>query len=205
MLDTQNIIFFLDIIGIVAFAFTGVSLGIKKKLDVFGLLLIGITSAIGGGILRDLILSKVPFAIAHLDYLGFAYVASFISILAFYFKLNIPSKLIILADTLGLGAFAMAGTTVSLDLNLSIFHTILFSVLTAVGGGIIRDILINEIPFILKYEVYATAAAIGGLITHLLFILGIPIQTSVLIGLVFTILLRFFSIKRKLNLPIIRN
>lgn len=107
-----------------------------------------------------------------------------------------------LLDKIGIVAFAFSG--VSLDLNLSIFHTILFAVLTSVGGGIIRDILINEIPFILKYEVYATAAALGGLSTHLLFILGLPLQSSVSIGLLITIFLRLISIKRKLNLPVIK-
>lgn len=202
MLD-QQIVFILDKIGIFAFSFMAVAMGAKKKLDIFGLLVIGVSSAIGGGIIRDVMLNRIPFAISHPDYLMFAYGASILAIILFYFKLLIPSKILTISDTLGLGAFAAAGATVSINLNLSIFHTVLFAVITAVGGGLIRDILLNEIPFVLKREIYATAAGLGGFIIHLLFILGLNISYSVIIGLSIVIISRFFSIKKQLHLPVI--
>jgi uncharacterized membrane protein YeiH len=120
-MQSQDIIFFLDKIGILAFAFTGVANGVKKKLDIFGLLVVGIFTAIGGGILRDLLINQVPYAISNIDYLIFAFCASSLSILLFHFKLKIPLKIIIVAETLGLSVFAGAGAAVSLNLNLSIF------------------------------------------------------------------------------------
>jgi uncharacterized membrane protein YeiH len=203
-MDSSQIIFILDKIGILAFAFTGVASGVRKKLDIFGLLVVGVSSAIGGGIVRDLLLSRMPFAISNIDYLVFASTASIISIVLFYLKVKIPNKLVKFADTLGLGVFAMAGATASLNLDLSIFHSVLFSVLTAVGGGLIRDLLINEIPFVFKRELYATAAGIGGLVTHIIYSLGTSVSSSVLIGLILVISLRLYSIKKDLHLPIIR-
>ena len=202
MIDSEQIVFILDKIGIVSFAIAGVSVGIKKKLDIFGILLLGVINATGGGILRDLILGKVPFAISHFDYLEFATGASLLAIISFYFKINYPEKLIIIADTLGLGAFAAAGAAVSINADLSILHTIFFSIVTAIGGGIIKDMLINEVPFILKREIYATAAAIGGVFAQ--FSVSLGISNAILIGAIATIIIRSFAIKNKLHLPILR-
>lgn len=205
MLTVEQLIFILDKVGIVAFAFVGVSLGIQKKLDIFGLVLIGIISAIGGGILRDLTLGKVPFAVSNISYLEFASAATVFSILVFYLKVAISNKVLIFADTLGLGAFAAAGVTVSLNAGLGIFHTILFSIITAVAGGIIRDTLLNKIPIILKREVYATAAGIGGLGGYLAFYLGSTINNAAFLALAVTIVVRIISIYRGINLPTINN
>lgn len=203
-MQPQDIIFLLDKVGIFAFAFTGVAAGIKKKLDVFGLVAVGIATAIGGGILRDLMLARIPYAISNIDYLFLALSASVISIILFYFNWRMPDNLLKLADTLGLGAFAAAGATLSLSLNLSILHTIFFSVITATGGGLIKDILLNEVPFILKREVYATAAGAGGLAIYLIHLLGSTISDSALFGLVFIIALRLYSIRKNLHLPVIK-
>lgn len=203
-MQSQEIIFFLDKIGILAFAFTAVSDGVRKKLDVFGLSVVGILSAIGGGIIRDLLLAKEPYAISNIDYLVFAFGVTAFSILIFYFKLKIPSKILIIAETLGLSVFAAAGATVSLNLNLSIFHTIIFAVITASGGGVIKDILINEVPFILRRDVYATSAGFGGIIIHLLHLTGTNLSNSVIIGILCVICFRFYSLRRRLHLPIIK-
>lgn len=204
LMHPENIILVLDKIGIFTFAFSGVSAGINKKLDIFGLLVVGIAAAIGGGILRDLMLARIPYAISNIDYLGLALGASLISVMLFYFKFKIPDNLAKVADTLGLGAFAAAGATVSLSLNLSILHTIFFAVITATGGGLIKDILLNEVPFILKKDIYATAAAAGGFIIHSIYTLGLAVTDSAILGVVFTIALRTYSIKKDLHLPTIK-
>lgn len=203
MLD-QQIIFALDKVGILAFSFTGVAMGIEKKLDIFGLLVIGVASAIGGGIIRDLLLARMPFAISNSDYLLFSCAASVFAIVLFYLNLPVHTKILTLADTLGFSAFAVSGAVVSIDLNLGILHTVLFSVLTAVGGGLIRDIMLNKVPFVLRKETYATIAAIGGLMIHFLFLLGLNIADSVYLGLILIILLRLFSIRKGFHLPVIK-
>lgn len=201
----EELIFVLDKIGIVAFAFAGVSKGIQKKLDIFGLFIVGILTAVAGGIIRDLILAKVPYAVSNIDYLLYAFLASLLAIVLYKFKLFVPAKPLLIADTLGLGAFAAAGAAVALGANLSILHTVLFAIVTAVGGGMLRDILVNEIPFVLKKEVYATAAGIGGLASYIAFLFGYGILAASIVGLALTIVIRTYTISRNLHLPVIKS
>lgn len=201
----EEIIFALDKIGIIAFAFAGVSKGIQKKLDVFGLFIVGILTAVAGGIIRDLILAKVPYAVSNIDYLLYAFLASLLAIVLYKFKLFVPAKPLLIADTLGLGAFAAAGAAVALGANLSILHTVLFAIVTAVGGGMLRDILVNEIPFVLKKEVYATAAGLGGLASYIAFLFGYGILAASIVGLILTIVIRTYTISRNLHLPVIKS
>lgn len=201
----EELIFVLDKIGIVAFAFAGVSKGIQKKLDIFGLLIVGILMAVAGGIIRDLILAKVPYAVSNIDYLLYAFLASFLAIALYKFKLFVPAKPLLIADTIGLGAFAAAGAAVALQADLSVFHTVLFAIVTAVGGGMLRDILVNEIPFVLKKEVYATAAGLGGLASYIAFLFGYGILAASIVGLILTIVIRTYTISRNLHLPVIKS
>lgn len=202
MPNSDQIIFILDKIGIITFAFTGTLIGIRKRLDIFGVLMLGIINALGGGIIRDLILARTPLAISQSGYFEFAIAASALAIIFTYFKIRISNKVVSIFDTLGLGAFSAAGTAIAINLNLSLFHTIFFAIVTAIGGGIIRDILINEIPFIMKKEIYATAVAIGAIASYICHQLGV--SNAVFIGALVTILIRLFAIKFKLNLPIIK-
>ena len=201
MIPIEQLIFILDKVGIVACAFTGVSLGVKKNLDLFGLMVVGVASAIGGGIVRDVILGRVPLVISNITYLEFAVVTSIIAVLLFYFKRKIPNKIILYADMLGLGAFAAAGATVSLSLHLGLLHTILLSIISAVGGGVIRDIVLNDIPHILKREIYASAAGIGGMIAYLTFSINSDMNASAFFALISTIIVRLIADKKKFNLP----
>lgn len=203
-MNQQDVIFLLDKIGILAFAFTGIASGIRKQLDIFGLLVVGVSCAIGGGILRDLLIARMPYAISNIDYLVFAFVASLLSIVLFHFKVKIPGVAILYADTFGIGVFAAAGSVVALNLNLSIFHTILFSIVTASGGGIIKDVLVNEVPFILKRDLYATGAGMGGIIIYFLNAASSNLELSVTAGVLSVISFRLFSLRRNWHLPIIK-
>lgn len=182
----------------------GVNSGIKKQLDIFGLLVVGVSCAIGGGILRDLLVARMPYAISNIDYLIFAIVASILSVLLFQFRINIPKSLVSFFDTLGIGVFAAAGAVVALELNLSIFHCILFSILTASGGGIIKDVLINEIPFILKRDLYATSAGLGGIIIYLVNYFSFNLELSVIFGVLSVVLFRLISLRGNWHLPVIQ-
>lgn len=201
----EELIFILDKIGIVAFAFAGVSKGIQKKLDVFGLFIVGILTAIAGGIIRDLILAKVPYAVSNIDYLLYAFLASLLAIALYKLRFFVPAKPLLIADTIGLGVFAAAGAVVALNAGLSVLHTVLFAIVTAVGGGMLRDILVNEIPFVLKKEIYATAAGIGGLASYIVFLFGYGILAASIVGLILTIVIRSYTISKNLHLPVIRS
>jgi uncharacterized membrane protein YeiH len=194
-----QLIFLLDKIGIVAFAISGVMVGLKKRLDIFGLLVVGVVTAIGGGIIRDIIVNKMPYAFINTDYLIFAIAATSIIIILYRLNLIIPSKFYLAGDTIGLGAFAVAGALVALDNNLGLLQTIILAVVTAVGGGAIRDTLVNDIPFILRKELYATVAALTGIVVYFTSFVSLPL--AVILGTSFAIALRSYAIHKKLSLP----
>lgn len=201
----EALIFFFDKIGILAFAFLGVFYGVKKKLDVFGLLIVGVVSAIGGGVLRDLLLSRVPYAISHIEYMLFAIGASLFAVILFYQNKEVNEKLLFFADAIGLGAFAVSGSLVSVSAGKNVFVTVLFAVVTATAGGMIRDILLNDIPLIMKREIYATAAGIGGLLFQGVLFLGLELPVAIFSTLIFVIGVRIYTFYKKIHLPTITN
>lgn len=200
----EQIVFILDKIGIFAFAFVGVSYGIRKKLDVFGLLVIGVTTAIGGGILRDVCRARTPYAITHIEYMLIAVLMSIAAIIFYHFELKIPVKLLLVADTIGLASFAVSGANVASQAHFNIFVVILFAILTGVGGGVMRDTLLNEVPFVLKKDVYATAAGIGGAVFFLLLAAGATYPTATIAAIIVVLVIRTVVIKKKYNLPVVR-
>lgn len=200
----EQIVFILDKIGIFAFAFVSVSHGIRKKLDIFGLLLVGIIGAIGGGMVRDISLARIPYALTHIEYMLLATVISIMAILLYHFKWKISPKILLIADTLGLAVFAISGANVAMELHLNFFIVVLFAVITATGGGFIRDMMLNNVPFILKRDIYATAAGAGGVIFFICMSWQFGSVYSTLIAIIFIVLLRYYAITKKLNLPILK-
>ena len=161
-LDPEDIVGILDRVGIVAFAFSGVEVGSRRRLDIFGLMVMGIVTATGGGLMRDVIVGRLPFVIDKPDYLLWAAGASVIAILVVWREGPTPKFLLSVADAVGLGAFAAAGALVAIRADLALPAVILLAVLTATGGGVIRDLLADRVPLVLRSEVNATAAALGG-------------------------------------------
>jgi len=152
-----------DIIGIIAFSISGFIIGIRKKLDLLGVILSSYLTALGGGIIRDLLASKKIFAFTSNAYL----IVLVVLVLGIFFKIhhaNVENKTIfIFSDAVGLSSFSISGALVGLDAGFNIFGVVFLAFITAVGGGMIRDMLINEIPFILKEKFYATISIIIGM------------------------------------------
>lgn len=161
-LSASEIIGILDRVGLVAFAFSGVEVGARRRLDVFGLLVMGIVTATGGGVMRDVVLGRVPLLLERPDYLLFATGSSLIAILLLWKRRTVPRPLVALADAAGLGAFAAAGALAALRADLSVVAVVLIAMLTATGGGVIRDLLADRVPLVLRSEINATAAGLGG-------------------------------------------
>ena len=160
--DPEDIVGILDRVGIVAFALSGVEVGARRRLDIFGLMVMGIVTATGGGLMRDVILVRLPFVIDKPDYLLWAAGASVAAILVVWREGPTPKPLLAVADAVGLGAFAAAGALAAIRADLALPAVILLAVLTATGGGVIRDLLADRVPLVLRAEVNATAAALGG-------------------------------------------
>ncbi|TBN06312.1 trimeric intracellular cation channel family protein [Hyunsoonleella flava] len=191
----------LDILGTIAFAISGVLVAFNKKMDLFGILIIAFVTAVGGGTLRDLLIGNTP--VSWMLDMNYTYVILGAAILAIIFrsKINYLRTSLFLFDTIGIGLYTVVGIEKGLNANLHPIICIALGTMTASFGGVIRDILCNEIPVIFRKEIYATACILGGFTYFLLN--ELPIKTDVVFmisGLV-VIIIRLLAVKFKIALP----
>ncbi|POZ61500.1 hypothetical protein C2I19_13420 [Chromobacterium alticapitis] len=154
-------------IGTAAFAFSGYLVGIRKRLDLLGIAIVSLLTAIGGGIIRDVLVNRVP--LVFFDYTNLAIIAGTV-LLAWLAGLHRRRSralegLFVFADSLGLVAFSLTGAQVGLMFDLNAFGVVALGFITAVGGGVVRDMMVNDVPFILHKDFYGTVAIVvaGGL------------------------------------------
>jgi uncharacterized membrane protein YeiH len=187
-----------DIIGIIAFAISGFIVGIRQKLDLLGIVLSSYLTALGGGIIRDVLANKEIFAFTNT--LAGSLVL-LVLIIGFSFKLHKidveNNTIFVLSDAIGLASFSISGAMVGINAGFNIFGVVFLALITAVGGGMIRDMLINEVPFILREKFYATISIIVGVV---LYIFGISFEVLV-VTLVTSVFLRIIAYKRDWHLP----
>jgi uncharacterized membrane protein YeiH len=150
-----------DLIGVAAFAASGASAAVAKRLDLFGVGFVGFVAALGGGILRDLVIGSVP-PLAFSDW-RYAVTAVFVSVAVFYLhpQFNRLRRMVLLLDAAGLGLFTVTGTLKALGAGVPPVGSCLVGMLTAIGGGLARDLLTGEIPVVLQRDIYAVVA-LGG-------------------------------------------
>lgn len=162
--SASNIYTFLDLIGTFVFALSGAVAAKQKGLDIFGIFFIAFTVACGGGIVRDLCIGAIPPAgLTNWNYLLMVFLATLIGI-GFYYLVTIFNQPVLLFDALGLSVFAVTGARKAIVYGHNYEVAVLLGTFTAVGGGMIRDILLDRIPVILKKEIYASAAMVGAVI-----------------------------------------
>ena len=209
---TEALIVFFDLIGTIAFAISGALIGISKKMDLFGTLVLAITTACGGGCLRDVIVGSVPPAMCRNPvYVVIAAVVATIVFLLVFFHTHMPrmlaplyDKMLFWFDTLGLAAFTVDGIMVGISCGYesNAFLLVFLGFLTAVGGGTLRDVLAGRIPDIFLKHIYAVAAIAGGI----LLVLTLPLgeRTAMILGFSLVIALRCLAAHYRWNLPRIR-
>jgi uncharacterized membrane protein YeiH len=179
-------------IGTVAFAFSGYLIGVRKQLDLLGIVVVALLTAIGGGILRDVLVARVPLVFFNYSSLAIIAATLLLSVLLRLHRRQNRTleRLFIIADSLGLVAFSITGAQVGLMYDLNAFGVVLLGFITAVGGGVVRDMMVNDIPFILHKDFYGTVSILvaGGLFVldqltwvtswmlQLLFVLGLAIR-----------------------------
>lgn len=201
----------LELLGTVAFAISGAMVAIEKKADIFGVLVLGVITATGGGMLRDMLLGNFPPRVfMHAQYIVVAAASALLLFLLarffrdFYLsKASFVDQINNFFDALGLGAFTVTGIQIGLSSGFgeSKFFLVFLGVLTGVGGGLIRDLMVTEIPFVLRKRVYAIAAISGGLV--FVFARGI-LSSEVLaslLAIVVTLLLRLLATIFRWHLP----
>ncbi|MBW7909025.1 MAG: trimeric intracellular cation channel family protein [Kiritimatiellae bacterium] len=161
----MDLLYIFSMIGVAVFAISGVLAAGRKNFDFFGVVVIALVTAIGGGTLRDLLLDRRPiFWIGDINYLYISVAAALLALL-WVPRRPIPIRALLYADALGLALFTISGTRIAYELGFDPVISVLMGCITGVAGGVIRDILSAEIPLLLRdREVYATAAIIGSVI-----------------------------------------
>lgn len=197
----MGLLYIFDLFGTLVFSSTGAIRGIEKKLDLFGIFVMSFLTAVGGGTIRDIIMNKTPFYFFDINYTVAIVLGMFIVI--FFKNLILKYKnILVYLDAIGLGVFSVIGAEKGMSANLPDIGIIIVGLITGIGGGILRDVMIREIPFVLEKEIYATASIIG-LIVFVLFVrLNIvPIVTAVWISILVIVVIRILSFQLKINLP----
>ncbi|WP_018352875.1 trimeric intracellular cation channel family protein [Longispora albida] len=160
-MDSAAGLLLLDLIGVAVFAASGASAGVAKRLDLFGVAMIGMVAALGGGMIRDLVINQVPpLAFADWRYVAVA-VAVSISMFWLHPAVRRLRRTVLVLDAAGLGLFTVTGTLKALDAGVPAVGAILLGTITGIGGGLLRDVLTGEIPVVLRREVYALASLVG--------------------------------------------
>lgn len=191
----------LDFAGTVAFAVSGALTAMNKRLDAFGVFIICFVTAVGGGTLRDVLIGKTPVMWMHNLIYVYIVIASFFITIFFRKKLDGLRKSMLFFDTIGLGIFTIIGIEKGLAIDLNPIICIALGTITASFGGVIRDILCNEIPAIFREEIYATACVFGGILFFMMYFLNVPQHVNVVVTSLVIIAVRFLSIKFKWSLP----
>ncbi len=199
----MNVLYFFDLFGTFAFAVSGAILGIKKDMDIYGMFILAISVGVGGGTMRDVLLSRTPpFVLTDINYM---IVIAAATLIVFFLNSKVvkdmPMKALNIADAIGLGVFTSIGATVAVECNVEWYGIIFFGVMTATAGGMIRDTLAGEVPFVLKKEVYASASIAGGILFIILYKSNVGMNINILITSIFVTLIRIVAIYKNWNLP----
>ena len=194
----------LDWIGTLVFAFSGALVGVQKRFDLFGVLFLAFVVAVVGGMARDVLLGAVPpVAITHLHYFLIATAGGLI-IFWWYPRVAALQRPILLFDAVGLSLFAVTGAQKALDYGINPVMAAILGMITGIGGGMTRDVLAGDVPFVLRGDLYALAALAAGATVALGHALGIAPLAPMLLGGAICVFLRLMAIYRGWRAPVAR-
>ena len=204
----ETVLFVLEIVGTLAFAVSGAFVGVRRDMDVFGVIILGLTTAVGGGVIRDLILGLTPpRTFQHPIYAMIAVAASVAVFLiarrGFTEKTTGPySVVMLIMDSLGLGAFTVSaiGTALEQGVEYNAFLLVFTGVVTGVGGGVLRDVMAGQTPYIFLKHVYASASLLGAVLC----VIMMPLTGdawAIALGMTVTVVIRLLSAYFRWNLP----
>jgi len=197
----NEFLFYLDIFGIIVFALSGALMAGRYQLDPFGVVVLASVTAVGGGTIRDVILQTPVFWVEKPYYLYVILATALLTIALIRQPKRIPKRFLLIADALGLALFAVLGTQKSLYLGAPVPVAIVMGIITGVAGGMIRDVLCNVIPMILREEIYALAAMLGGGLFVLLHWLNWTETQAIVTSISAALLLRLAAIYWHVSLP----
>lgn len=194
----------LEFLGTFAFAISGIRLASGKQIDWFGAYIIGLITAIGGGTLRDLLLDVTPFWMTNSMYFSTTALA-LLATLLFKEKIFKLGEALFLFDAVGLGLFTVVGITKSVDAGLPIWVSITMGTITGTVGGIVRDVLLNEVPALFKRDIYALACIAGGIVYFAGQYLELPSAATEISAATAVIVIRLLAVRYHLHIPVLKN
>lgn len=202
--ENMSFTLLLDLLGTFAFAISGIRLASKKQIDWFGAYVVGLVTAIGGGTTRDLLLNQTPFWITDETYFLMTGVALLAAVL-FKEKLFRWGSALFLFDALGLGLFTVVGISKSLDAGMAPWVCIVMGAITGSVGGVIRDVLLNEVPLLFRKDIYALTCISGGLVYFGGQYVGLATNSVAFLAAVTIVVLRLLAVKYAIHLPVLRD
>ena len=201
LLGDPRLLLAVDLVGTFVFGLSGGLLAVRKGLDVFGVASLSLAAALGGGLLRDVLIGAVPpIALRDGRYALAALIAAAVTFVG-HRQLERLGPAVRLFDAVGLGFFAVAGASKALDAGLPAFAAVGMGVLTGIGGGVIRDLLAGEVPLVLRREIYAVAALVGAAVVTVTYQLDVYGPLPAAAAIVATFVIRLLAIRRDWNAP----
>ena len=201
LMSTATLLLTLDLIGTFVFALSGAASGVKHKLDAFGVGVLAFVAGNAGGVTRDLLIGAAPpAAIRDWRYVAVSLAAAAVTFI-WYPNVKRLQPIVLLMDAAGLGLFAVAGTQKALAFGINPFVAALLGMLTGIGGGVVRDLLVNEIPFVLRTDLYALAALAGAGIVVVGHLMHWPPTATTIAGAILCFAIRLIAIRRGWSLP----
>ncbi|MDD6276938.1 MAG: trimeric intracellular cation channel family protein [Clostridia bacterium] len=211
-MDISELVFFIfEMIGTVAFAVSGAMIAISKKTDIFGVVFLSVITAVGGGILRDILIGTLPPRMfVDYRYVAAAFITSLLVFIAAYIfredyqkRINTFDSINNIFDSIGLGVFTVSGSKIAIESGFAVngILVVCMAVLTGVGGGILRDAILGEVPFVLKKRIYALASVIGAIGYYIMYSKGMNIAVATVIAVAIVFVIRICATVFKWDLP----
>ena len=209
---TESVFYVLEIVGTIAFAISGAMVAIERRLDLFGVLFLGVITAVGGGMIRDILIGSFPPAMfINMEYVliscGVSIAVFFVAYFAsdtYFNKAHLIDTFNNIFDAIGLGAFSVTGTRIGISAGFSdnAFMCIFLGMLTGIGGGLLRDMMSISIPFVLRKRIYAVAAIAGACLYYLLYYFKAADTIAIFSAVSLTCIIRILATKYEWNLPV---
>ncbi|MDX2362644.1 MAG: trimeric intracellular cation channel family protein [Crocinitomicaceae bacterium] len=197
----MNTIFVFDVIGTFVFAISGVMAAVERKFDLFGAIILGFVTAVGGGTMRDVLIGATPVGWMNNDLYVWIILSS-IPVAYFFSKiLRLLRTTFLMFDTIGIGVFTILGIEKSLAIGLSPLVALMMGVVSAVFGGVLRDVLSGQVPLIFRHEIYAFACVFGGVVYLTFKHFGAQPELSLVVSILTVITMRLMAIRKGWSIP----
>lgn len=197
----MSTLYALDMLGTAAFAASGALAGVRRSMDLFGVLVLGLVTATGGGTLRDLLMGDTPPFVFRDERYIYLSVGVSLAVFLLHRHLDVVANPLIYLDAVGLGTFVVIGASKALEFKFGFFGTVMMGVMTATAGGMVRDLLSSQVPMVLQREVYASACIAGAALLYLLDRTSLPATWSLLAAAVTVTVIRLLAIRYNWSLP----